>query len=194
MAEDLFDSALVIKTLKGDFRYWLNYCDLMDVYEVMTIGQILIKFEVIGSVEQLVKNLNNFQVSDKASVFMFNKNMNHWNLIIIPPGDKSIAILIDSLGKSNQELKFLQCFKTFGFTLIDISKPQQFDSWNCSLYCFINIKAYTDWLKIDGKNLSKLGDSLKCFNNSADESVYFKWLRTDLCRKITKHKSHVSKK
>lgn len=139
-------------TASNFYNYWLQQHDIADIVRIeygennnWQINQN--EFEIVGSLDQLDKQLQRFQNNQTAQrrIMIVNLSGNHWVTLVVSRQDELYyGYYVDSLGNElpNNVRSILESQRILN--IIDFSRPenpQQRDGHNCGLWVLEN--AYT---------------------------------------------------
>ncbi|MFP3022413.1 MAG: hypothetical protein ACEY3K_05660, partial [Wolbachia sp.] len=133
-------------TAEQDYHYWLQQHDIADIARIKYgygIDGADTLFEIVGSPEHIVNQLQQFQNSVRGGekrplTLIVNLDNNHWvTLVISHQNGQYSGYYVDSLG-SNVPDNIRQVLQKVQITVHDVSVAQQRDGHNCGLWALEN--------------------------------------------------------
>ncbi|WP_264707969.1 Ulp1 family isopeptidase [Wolbachia endosymbiont (group B) of Agriphila straminella] len=151
-------------TAEKDYHYWLQQHDIADIARIKYDYGIDTLFEIVGSPEHIVNQLQQFQNSVRGGekrplTLIVNLNNNHWvTLVISHQNGQYNGYYVDSLG-SNVPDNIRQVLQKVQITVHDVSVIQQRDGYNCGLWALENARDINTVLQ--GNRLSNIPDEIR---------------------------------
>ncbi|WP_265017580.1 hypothetical protein [Wolbachia endosymbiont (group A) of Epistrophe grossularia] len=130
-------------TAEKDYHYWLQQHDIADIARIEYGYGADTLFEIVGSPEHIVNQLQQFQNSVRGGekrplTLIVNLDNNHWvTLVIFHQNGQYNGYYVDSLG-SNVPDNIRQVLQKVQITVHDVSVAQQRDGHNCGLWALEN--------------------------------------------------------
>ncbi|WP_265039233.1 ankyrin repeat domain-containing protein [Wolbachia endosymbiont (group A) of Yponomeuta plumbellus] len=155
-------------TAEKDYHYWLQQHDIADIarikYDYGIDGADTL-FEIVGSPEHIVNQLQQFQNSvttrgeRRPLTLIVNLDNNHWvTLVVSHQNGQYNGYYVDSLG-NNVPDNIRQVLQQAQITVNDVSVIQQRDGYNCGLWALENARDINTVLQ--GNRLSNIPDEIR---------------------------------
>jgi len=145
-------------TAAADYHYWLQQHDIADIARIEYGYGADTLFEIVGSPEHIVNQLQQFQNSvttrgeRRPLTLIVNLNNDHWvTLVISHQNGQYNGYYVDSLG-NNVPDSIRQVLQQAQITVNDVSVTQQRDSYNCGLWALENARDINAVLQISGSH------------------------------------------
>ncbi|WP_264688688.1 ankyrin repeat domain-containing protein [Wolbachia endosymbiont (group B) of Catoptria pinella] len=152
-------------TAERDYHYWLQQHDIADIARIKYGYGIDTLFEIVGSPEHIVNQLQQFQdrVTTRGErrplTLIVNLDNNHWvTLVISHQNGQYNGYYVDSLG-NNVPDNIRQVLQQAQITVNDVSVIQQRDGYNCGLWALENARDINTVLQ--GNRLSNIPDEIR---------------------------------
>ncbi|GKS79063.1 MULTISPECIES: ankyrin repeat domain-containing protein [unclassified Wolbachia] len=152
-------------TAERDYHYWLQQHDIADIARIKYGYGIDTLFEIVGSPEHIVNQLQQFQDSvttrgeRRPLTLIVNLDNNHWvTLVISHQNGQYNGYYVDSLG-NNVPDNIRQVLQQAQITVNDVSVIQQRDGYNCGLWALENARDINTVLQ--GNRLSNIPDEIR---------------------------------
>ncbi|WP_341823962.1 ankyrin repeat domain-containing protein [Wolbachia endosymbiont (group A) of Udea olivalis] len=152
-------------TAERDYHYWLQQHDIADIARIKYGYGIDTLFEIVGSPEHIVNQLQQFQDSvttrgeRRPLTLIVNLDNNHWvTLVISHQNGQYNGYYVDSLG-NNVPDNIRQVLQQAQITVNDVSVIQQRDGYNCGLWALENVRDINTVLQ--GNRLSNIPDEIR---------------------------------
>ncbi|WP_264685239.1 ankyrin repeat domain-containing protein [Wolbachia endosymbiont (group B) of Parapoynx stratiotata] len=152
-------------TAEKDYHYWLQQHDIADIARIKYDYGIDTLFEIVGSPEHIVNQLQQFQdrVTTRGErrplTLIVNLDNNHWvTLVISHQNGQYNGYYVDSLG-NNVPDNIRQVLQQAQITVNDVSVIQQRDGYNCGLWALENARDINTVLQ--GNRLSNIPDEIR---------------------------------
>ncbi|BFD47610.1 MAG: hypothetical protein DMENIID0003_06840 [Wolbachia endosymbiont of Sergentomyia squamirostris] len=176
-------------TAENDYHYWLQQHDIADVARVQYDYRTGALFEVVGSPEHIVSQLEQFQSrvttgdERRPLTLIVNLNNNHWVTLVVSHQDGQYnGYYADSLG-NNIPGNIIQVLQRAQINVYDVSITQQRDDYNCGLWALESARDINAALQRSGNNvLDQISDELQV--EGRDEN-YFIDTRKDISEKLS---------
>ncbi|MCM1002531.1 hypothetical protein, partial [Wolbachia pipientis] len=146
-------------TAKKDYHYWLQQHDIADIARIEYGYGADTLFEIVGSPEHIVNQLQQFQDSvttrgeRRPLTLIVNLDNNHWvTLVISHQNGQYNGYYVDSLG-NNIPGNIRQVLQRARITVNDVSIAQQTDGHNCGLWALENARDINAVLQGDRSNI-----------------------------------------
>ncbi len=145
-------------TAAEDYHYWLQQHDIADIARIEYGYGADTLFEIVGSPEHIVNQLQQFQNSvttrgeRRPLTLIVNLNNDHWvTLVISHQNGQYNGYYVDSLG-NNVPDNIRQVLQQAQITVNDVSVTQQRDGYNCGLWALENARDINAVLQISGSH------------------------------------------
>ncbi|WP_425385027.1 ankyrin repeat domain-containing protein [Wolbachia endosymbiont (group B) of Schoenobius gigantella] len=152
-------------TAEKDYHYWLQQHDIADIARIKYDYGIDTLFEIVGSPEHIVNQLQQFQNSvttrgeRRPLTLIVNLDNNHWvTLVVSHQNGQYNGYYVDSLG-NNVPDNIRQVLQQAQITVNDVSVIQQRDGYNCGLWALENARDINTVLQ--GNRLSNIPDEIR---------------------------------
>ncbi|WP_264735341.1 ankyrin repeat domain-containing protein [Wolbachia endosymbiont (group A) of Rhinocyllus conicus] len=146
-------------TAEKDYHYWLQQHDIADIARIEYGYGADTLFEVVGSSEHIVNQLQQFQDSvttrgeRRPLTLIVNLDNNHWvTLVVAYQNGQYNGYYVDSLGNSVPD-NIRQVLQQAQINVHDVPVTQQRDGYNCGLWALENARGINAVLQGSRSNI-----------------------------------------
>ncbi|MFP3022522.1 MAG: Ulp1 family isopeptidase, partial [Wolbachia sp.] len=146
-------------TAEKDYHYWLQQHDIADIARIEYGYGADTLFEIVGSPEHIVNQLQQFQDSvttrgeRRPLTLIVNLDNNHWvTLVVAYQNGQYNGYYVDSLGNSVPD-NIRQVLQQAKITVNGVSVTQQRDGYNCGLWALENARGINAVLQGSRSNI-----------------------------------------
>ncbi len=146
-------------TAEKDYHYWLQQHDIADIARIEYGYGADTLFEIVGSPEHIVNQLQQFQDSvttrgeRRPLTLIVNLDNNHWvTLVVAYQNGQYNGYYVDSLGNSVPD-NIRQVLQQAQITVNGVSVTQQRDGYNCGLWALENARGINAVLQGSRSNI-----------------------------------------
>ncbi|WP_353283576.1 ankyrin repeat domain-containing protein [Wolbachia endosymbiont (group A) of Pogonocherus hispidulus] len=146
-------------TAEKDYHYWLQQHDIADIARIEYGYGADTLFEIVGSPEHIVNQLQQFQDSvttrgeRRPLTLIVNLDNNHWvTLVVAYQNGQYNGYYVDSLGNSVPD-NIRQVLQQAQINVHDVPVTQQRDGYNCGLWALENARGINAVLQGSRSNI-----------------------------------------